>query len=369
MADAPHPDFHVIFIDTNILNAEGWPEPSIALANVFKIANWWKIGIFLPEPVLKEAHEHWVRQVNDKISALGAAKRDLQRIASPAKCDVELKLTPTEVLIKQYEEKQNSAIKEYGIFCTPFTARTTEEIFGFATRYVLPFAHKGEGKGFQDAVILLSILDYMNSHPEAKSILITKDGDFKDPVFADFIPGFDKNRLRIERDLKAVSDSMWKPYIDEAMVKPYRQDVANALNAVRLLPLELIEFVGTHLTKDMLKGGLGETILKIISVDKVYPFSVELPFPKVGEDRDRNVEMRINVSATCSVLISRDFSLFSNLLRLTGYNASPDEVNVPPLPEESETQVTWNGGISATADFKDGAVTNIVLQGLLPEKQ
>jgi hypothetical protein len=369
MADAPHPDFHAIFIDTNILNAEGWPDLSIALANVFKIAKWWRIGIFLPDPVLKEAQEHWLRQVKDKMSAIAAAKRELQRIASPAKCDVQLELPPIEALIKEYEEKQDSAIKEYGIIRSPFTARTAEELFGFATIYVLPFTHKGEGKGFQDAVILLSILDYLNPSPSARAILITKDGDFKDPVFADFIPGFDKNRLRIERDLKPVSDSMWEPYINEAVLKPYGDEVINALTAVRGLQPELIEFVNKRLTKDMLKAGLGETILKVLSVEQVFPASVELPFPKVGEDRNRSVTMRINVSAKCEVLVSRDLSFLSDLFGLRHRRSSPDEVDVPPLPEESETQIIWNGGVSATADFKNGEVSNIVFQGLLPEKQ
>lgn len=369
MAEAPHPDFQAIYLDTNMLKGEGWPTPSILLNNLFRFAVWWGIRVFLPEPVLKEAYEHWLRGVKDGISGLGSATRNLERLSGPVKCEIRSEHTPIENIIEEYGKKVDEALKDYSISSIPFTKRSTEEVFGFATKYLMPFAHDGKGKGFQDAVILLSILDHLNSYTEVKAILITADKAFKEAAFMHFIPGFDSARLKIVDSLTVAYESLWEPYFDETVIKPYRQEVEAVQAAVGSINPELKKFVRLHLSRDMLKPGYGDTIQEIISVDDVRVVSIETPLPKSGESLNRTVTILIRVSADCSVHVSRDLSYVMPFYgRLYG-KAPVGKLDVPPLPEELDIELTWYGGINATAEIVDGKFQNITLQSLVPDKE
>ncbi len=96
--DSPHPDFHGIYLETNILLTCRWPVPSILLANLFKLATWWRIPVFLPEPVIQEAEAHWLRKIEDAAFRLNTAKKTLRKTATPANCEITIDQPPTEKL-------------------------------------------------------------------------------------------------------------------------------------------------------------------------------------------------------------------------------------------------------------------------------
>ncbi len=365
--ETERPKFEGIYLDTNVLVAQGWPSPSILLNNVLRYASWWGIQILLPDPVIKEAEDHWLRDVKRGIFEFNGAHKNLQRLASPIPCEVKGEHTPVEKLLEEYRVKVAEKIKEYAIIRVPFTKRSLEEIFDFATKYVLPFVFDAKGKGFQDAVILLSILDHLNEFPEAAAIFISADNDFKGVRFTDFLSGFDAKRLEIVKELDVVFSRLWKPYFDETVIKPYRQEVENAKTAVQGILSELKTFLKSHLTEDMLKSGIGEQVLKILSVEDVRLLSVDTPIPKTGEPLNRKVTIQINVSADCRVLVSRDYSFLRSVLRAYSGD-SPDESDLPPPPEELELKVNWSGGIEATADIVDTQFKNVVLKALVPQK-
>ena len=212
------PDFQGIYLDTNVLlRGQGWPSPSIQLNNLLRLAGLCKIDRFLPEPVLKEAEEHWLRGVKEGISTLSGAKKELQRLANPMECEIKLDHLPVETLLERYRKQVDTAIQKYQIARTPFTSRTVEEVFGFATKYLLPFTAKGEGKGFQDAAILLSILDHLNLSSTSNAIFITGDGDFGGLNLDFFNPGFDSKRLRIIT-LDTAFEFLSKKYYEESVI-------------------------------------------------------------------------------------------------------------------------------------------------------
>jgi len=355
MGDAAHADFHGIYLDTNVLKAEGWPVPSILLNNLLRYSAWWRIERFLPEPVLTEAEDHWLRGVKDGVSGLSAASRELQRIARPMKCEVNSDNTPVEKLLEEYRDKVGVVIKEYEITRTPLTPRTLEQIFAFATKYVPRFASKGKGKGFQDMVILCSILDHLNSHPYTRAVFVTADEGFKEARFGDLAPGLDPNRLRIVAKLETVFDSLWRPYFDETVIKPYRQEVENALSAAKALIPEITQFVRSHLTEDMLRPGLFDTVLKILSVDAVSVVSVDSPIPKEGA-LNRTTDIGIKVRAECRVLIKR----------IVWFGI--EEGGTALLPsQELEQKIGWDGTVLATADIVDTQFQRIRFRSLAPK--
>src|SRR5579872_1642499 len=217
--EANDPDIQRIYMDTNVvLRGHGWPTPSILLNNLLRLADLCGIECLMPEPVLKEAEEHWSRGLKESASKLASAKKELHRSANPIRCEITLEHSSIEDLLAEYRRKVSEAIKRYGITRTPFTQRTVEEIFGFATKYLSPFAHNAEGKGFQDAVILLSILDDLNSCPaESTAVFVSADDDFSDIDFASFVPGFKADSLRII-NLEACFDFLSKRYYEQAVI-------------------------------------------------------------------------------------------------------------------------------------------------------
>ncbi len=237
----PQPDFHRIYLDTNVLlRGRGWPAPSILLNNLLRLAGLCGIDRFVPEPVLKEAEEHWLRGLKEGASKLLSAKRDLHRSATPIHCDITLEHPPIENLLADYRKKVGDAVKEYGIQRTPFTKRTVEEIFGFATKYLLPFAHNAEGKGFQDAVILLSILDHLNLSPGANAVFVTADTDFGGIDCASFVPDFVSHKLRVI-SFETSFEFLSKRYFEESVIKPYQQEAKNALATVEAQTSQILK--------------------------------------------------------------------------------------------------------------------------------
>ncbi len=295
------------------------------------------------------------------------AQKSLQRLSNPIQCETKLDHTPVEKLLEEYRQKVAETVKEYAIIRVPFAKRTLEEVFGLATRYILPFASDAKGRGFQDTVILLSILDHLNEFHEAQTIFISEDNDFNGVKYADFIPGFEAKRLQIVKTLDSVFQSLWRPYFEETVIKPYGQEVENAKTAAQAVIPRIAKFLEANLTKDMLKPGIGDQVLKILSVESVTVLSVDTPLPKDGEPLNRVVTIQINVSADCKVIASRDLSYLRSVFRAYS-GASPDESDIAPPPKELEIELNWSGGVQATADVVDTQFKNITLKAVVPQK-
>jgi hypothetical protein len=364
--EAPHPDFQRIYLDTNVLlRGQGWPDPSILLNNLLRLASLCGIDRFVPEPVFREAEEHWLRRLKEGASKLLNAKRELHKVANPIRCDITLEHSPIETLLVEYRRKVSDSVKKYGIGRTPFTTRTVEDLFGFATKYLLPFAPNAEGKGFQDVVILLSILDHLNSSPGAKAVFVTADNDFAGIDLASFMPEFDSLRLRII-NLETLFDFLSKRYYEESIIKPYQQEVKNASTAVEAQTPKLAEFVNSLVTVEMMKpSGFGGTVTKLLSLEFLTVLSVDTPLPD-PDAPDRSVEILIKVVAAYKVLMSGGVRFKNGLSSLNALLAA-DTFEIIPSSEEQETYAFWRGGIQATAKVVDREFTNIEPTNLAPE--
>lgn len=361
-SNSPPPDFNAIYFDTNVLLEAGWPDPSVLLHNIFVIGAWWGIQMFLPEPVVKEAEEHWLRKVKESVSRVESAARELERVAKPAVCNAKAEHASIELIHEQYRAKRDEVVTKYAIATSPFTRRPVEDIFELATKYVMPFEHDKKGKGFQDTVILASILEHLSTEPSLKAVLITKDGAFGKSNYDDLIAGFDGRRLQIG-DLNTVWEELFRPYFNETIVKPWEEERQNALAAAKAIVLELQNFLGSHLTEAMLKPDSFATVVKLLSVDTVQVSSVDTPIPEKEQIADREVEFTIAASARCTAIV-RKSSFF------TIWGISEDNVKTQPAaPEDAEEKVSWSGGIRATADIVNRQFRNIVLQSLVSEEE
>jgi len=298
------PDFKAIYFDTNALLGAGWPDPSVRMRNVFVIGKWWGIQMFIPKPVVKEAEEHWLRKVKEQTAKTASAARELERLAKPVVCEAKTEHPSIELLHEQYGAKRDEVITIYDIVVPPFTKLSAEELFKLATKYVMPFEYDKKGMGFQDAVILASILEHLSTQPDLKAVFITKDGAFGKSSYKDFVAGFDDGRLRIA-ELDAVWTELREPYIDETVLKPWREERQNALAAAKALAPELKNFLTSHLSESMLKANLFDTVVKLLSVDAVQVNSVDTPIPDRQRNPDRKAEFTIALSAICTAVVRK----------------------------------------------------------------
>lgn len=363
--ESASPDFQGVYLDTNVLmRGQQWPLPSILLNNFLRLAELCGINRYLPEPVLKEAEEHWLREVKDAITSLSRAVGQLERLAKPVGCEPTLEHPSVEILLEKYRTLVDAAVKKYDITRTPFTNRTVEEVFGFATKYLLPFGPKGEGKGFQDAVILLSILDHLNTSPTNKAIFITSDKDFAGINFDLFIPGFGSKRCQIIT-LEMAFEFLSKRYYQDSIIKPYNQEGENALKAAEAITAEIADFVRLGVTIDMLKG-LGGKIVKILSFEGALPTLVETPLPEPNNP-NRPVEILIRVAAVYKVIMAGGIRTTDKMVPLKSLMGG-EAIEFLPSTEEQETYALWKGGIQASADVENREFKNIKLLSLVPEE-
>jgi len=83
------PDFKGIYLDTNVLlRGQRWPIPSIVLNNLLKLSALCGISRYLPEPVITEAEEHWLRGVKDGITGLGTAQKSFHRFINHSRASI-----------------------------------------------------------------------------------------------------------------------------------------------------------------------------------------------------------------------------------------------------------------------------------------
>jgi PIN domain len=172
----PAPDFNAIYFDSNELLANGWPSPSVQLANFLYIGRSWGVVSFIPLPVLEETEAHWERTLETQIARLASARKELERLSRPAECNVKTTHASLDKMRVQYYAVREETRRRFRIDTIPYSIQSAEFFFRHATKYVLPFEKDGEGKGFQDAVIVQSVLEHLHSRSGLKAILLTKDG-------------------------------------------------------------------------------------------------------------------------------------------------------------------------------------------------
>lgn len=362
------PDYNAIYFDSNELLANGWPDPSVRLSNLLHIGRWWNLQPFIPLPVLDETEAHWWRSVEAKGSKLDSAKKDFERIARPVACEVNVEHTNLQEMRSRYVAIRTEALNNYGIGVIPYPSSTADFFFQCATKYVMPFERDGEGKGFQDAVILQSVLEHLHSNGELKGILITMDGGMKQARIREFLPEFDASKLRFTT-LDEVWHGLFEFHFDQMVVQPWAEERKNALTAVEALDHLWKEFLATHLTESMLRaGGFGQsaTVMKLLSVDSVKVTFVDTPIPDLDADPDRPVRILITLSAECTAIVRKEhFSYFTSIF------SGPEGGDVQPTspPEIVQGKASWSGGIRATANVVSRQFQDIVPESIMLEEE
>lgn len=352
------PGFNCMYFDTNVLVGYRWPTPAPALYNLFRFGQWWKVTPFIPAPVIDEADAHWTRRVAEGLDGVAAASKKVRKASSPIACDVKVTHPTTMELAEQFRAAAKNTISYFGIETVPYTQRTTQEMFAFATRQLSPFAKDSEGKGFQDAVILVSVLDHLRDHPELRGALVTDDGDFAKLDYSAYISDFDATRLRVMK-FDAVFRQLYRSHFNETRVKPYRRLLEAAEEFVKQRMNDVQNFVECRLTAEMIRPSFSDTVRSVGSIEQIQIRRVDFQFP---EDEPINVELEITIKllVTARGVVVTDF----NMVR-----AFFGETDLPPAPvKEQEKKLSAFVMIRAVGEVVERELKNIDFRELLSDE-
>ncbi len=351
-------DFDALYFDTNALIRGNWPAPTLRLENLLRLTGWMKVSVFLPDAVEREIEQHWLREVRDSAAGLISSAENLHRVTRRVGGSVEFRIEDEEALLGRYRKLAVSCCEQFGIIRAPMTTRPLSEFFDIAVRYETPFVSERnkKGKGFQDAVVLASVLEHLKANPQLSGLLVTDDEVFSKVDVAKFMPSCKQVKLKVlpfEETFNALYNSYW----DQHVKKPWEEERHNAKKAVEEIEPEIRTFLQSNMDDAELKAGSSEATLKLISVGKVEVSYVNTPLPIPGNP-DRSARIAIAVLARCRVLAKRDY--WSDLISGKTYVSSEDP---------SETDVTWLGGIEALAEIRKHKFVNIRLTSLLPTSE
>ena len=139
--------FSTVYFDTSVLQGHGWPKISPRLSVLFNLASDVGIPCVIPDPVLVELEEKWLREFDERFRKFDDHVSGI--LEPPAKVG-------RKELTETYRKAVRAALREGHLATAPITSRSLEQIFRAAAAHASPFVVPS---AFRDGVIQLSILD------------------------------------------------------------------------------------------------------------------------------------------------------------------------------------------------------------------
>jgi hypothetical protein len=302
-----------------------------------------------------ESHLHRnARESIDKaVKNLGDAKRLISQDLA-IKCSLS---GPTdEEMIASYRREVDQIKQEWEIKSVPFTTCELGEIFRMAINRMPPFKEKGEGAGFQDAVICHSVMEHVRAANEVMAALITSDNHFNLVVFDEL--GNKEHGiqvLRIDNALELLEQEVERKIHEHWEVE--RQTVGKLLFTHKDM---IGEFLREKLSPTDVPQGLGLALIplgiqkaEVLSVGGIQtappPFALDKPSLMRREpDALVKIGARVRVGFTVQV---RDNSFALGLFGLGSTNASTTSTEDSVLAKSETMEQTVD--IEAAAKIKE----------------
>lgn len=177
----PNPPYDRIYFDTNIFIAAHWPSPSPVFLSAIEVARTrFEVPTVLIEPVERELKNHWCEVMRAKRLDLQSQAGELSKLLSGVDHSWTLRVPSHENIESLFLRQHNKAVKQCKLLRAAPPLRQTTELFDMALRKARPF--KDQGKGFQDAVIALAVLDDLDAAMTSEAAFVSNDGGFDEAV-------------------------------------------------------------------------------------------------------------------------------------------------------------------------------------------
>ncbi len=244
-----------------------------------------KVTIFIPEIVFLELSKHKFDKLDDRIKNLRNFSEELSSIEG-----IQINLDDKLDIEKHFENIRKSKLDEIKIINIPQDkSNLFDKILDMSLHKIAPFEENASDKGFKDAIIILSLVDFAKKSEYSKFVLFTKDKGafiknaqkvkqfFKDETSKDLdiidnkdVQGYISNNFNLFIGFKKYLNEKFYPQLDE-VIKQKRNIVLKDKGIV----CEIKEFTIDD----------ENTILEEILEDK---FSLKIGFYIICSDRDGN---------------------------------------------------------------------------------
>lgn len=339
-----------VYFDSNILIGAGWPFPTAQLLELVRKARAADLDVCLPELVLREVSEHWLRgvtarrqQLADGIKVFNRDMFGLSEMAPPPSL-------PKGDLLRASLATNTTALTD--LFRIVLTEdRPASQYTDLALQRHGAFGEKG--KGFHDTIILLGILEDMAVRRYSRAIIVSKDGGFR-LEGVKHLADAAKVTLTVIESLAAL-EKLVEDELGAKVVREMRDGKQRVISMVKACENQLIEFLKKSL--DYTRPPLGQLFgtvgqrefLRFVDYDDAHASDILFrPGPRKGYKF--SVDVRVAVREQSVEIRATDaLSLLS-----PGFN-SIDPQNIISKTVEREMSVTVEG----EADISDEGVEAI----------
>jgi hypothetical protein len=270
-----------IYFDSNVLLGAGWPSVSAQLHELLSLAHALNVGLSLPRAVELELEQHWTRGLEDAHARLCEAEANFLAWNDKVCPDDAVQGTYTGYDMSDTFSGYDAVVRrfksEWGMSSPCYDNLSVEKLFEMAIGRTPPF--KEQGAGFQDAVILLSIIQDLVNSPDISGILISDDKIFSSVPTKQFIDqcGAELRAFRttdeVVRDLKT--------RLDELVKHEWDQDQSEAIAGLvkDLAPTQDFLTKQLHAQRETLGRFFGGSVTSVSAVDVSPPSAVHTPLP------------------------------------------------------------------------------------------
>lgn len=279
--------FTRIYFDSNILIAANWPKPSAALERFLSLAQLLKVGVFLPKAVEDELEAHWSRMFDKTYINATKSLTELKKHAGQSDLRADSMLPTKDAALAAYLESVKTVKEKWKIETVPLTSRPMGEFFRMAINDVPPFQE--DDVGFQDTVILFSIIDHLVKEAGNTAAFISKDGIFSNSIILDHTEAA-KVSLQVYASLQEVYKEL-DSRLEDAIKRAWDKDRQRAEDALTEKLSDIQKFVAENLEISERDLGFGGRILAVRNVEVQRVRNVQTPFLL---DRKENEPVRIS---------------------------------------------------------------------------
>jgi len=294
-----------IYFDTEPLLGAGWPTPSAQLLQMMSQADKLRFRLCLPDVVTQELEGHWIRELVEEWDRANAQIGSLNRKArSVVKFTTLPALPANDELRATLRKLVNDFNARFRI--VPTTKRPLEEFVGLAIRRGATF--KDKGHGFQDSVILCSVVDDMIANGFVNAFLVTHDGMFKSSGAADIARAASVT-LKVVSTLDEL-EGLLREHLSAIVRAHYEKENTQLMEALNAQRHDLEDYLVKNLTVTSSELGVWQTIRKIESLHVVL---IENVHSTIGMDEDDKSEdsNEVKVSVDVKVGLTLDILEYS----------------------------------------------------------
>ena len=267
------PDFKRLYLDATVLRKSNWPHISAELSFLLESARNFGFGVLIPEAVEIEREAQWLRDLVAATQKLDSAADKLSMsLEAVSAARVEIGVRNVDALRTAFRAQSDAAKATHRIRTAAITTRPISEFLRLAVERTPPFQIAGDKvTGFQDTVILLSIIDEAKAAGVDHCGIVSDDDVFSKVRHLTEREGISLRHFRTTHDV-------WKLLAEE--ISPQVIEWWNQQRVAIRLALEsrvdrIVQVLREKVTPEMVTY----RVEKIEGIDRPEILDVDIPLP------------------------------------------------------------------------------------------